>query len=162
MRKTLFVVLVVVLALLPSFSAAAQPASIDDLTTLADHFPSDTVAFVALRTDQAHFTELDVLLNQLNANFGGDVLPPGFGSRDLFDLLLIDTFGLSSDILFNWLGGDCRSAGDRSRGSRRLHAPSGRYRPGRNHHARIHGLYRYGRHIDGAGERYGVCTGRKL
>ena len=99
--RRLFVPLLLVLLLLPG-TAQAMPA--EDLASLSDYFPEETVVFATVRTDSAYLEELDVLLQTLNDNLGGEVIPPGFSAADLFDAAVIEATGLSSQIILDWAG----------------------------------------------------------
>jgi hypothetical protein len=78
-----FLLLIISLLLLAVGVTYAAP--INDLTALAQYFPPETVAFAALRTDDAFIGELDGLLAKIQAK-----LPPGAMTSSMSLQMLLD------------------------------------------------------------------------
>ena len=99
--KKLLVSFVLVAGLL---GALPVSASVDDLTALARHFPDNTTMFVAFRTDDAFFADLDDFLAGIQA------LAPEVGtaasvldSLDLFTLSAVGRPSFAREVR-PWLG----------------------------------------------------------
>ncbi|NDJ61569.1 MAG: hypothetical protein GYB67_10620 [Chloroflexi bacterium] len=67
--------LFVLLLALTTGGLTATATPIDNLTTLADHFPEETVMFLSVRTDDGYIGALDELLNRLSQT-APDLIPP--------------------------------------------------------------------------------------
>ena len=102
MRKLSVLLITGLLMMLTAFPAAAVPAQ--DLGALAAYLPEDTVAYVALRSDEAFFDELDGVLQTAIAKLPPGMLPP-ITVGDLLDQLGANTGGDDWESTFgSWLG----------------------------------------------------------
>ncbi len=94
MKKRILLLLIVMLAML-SFGGIANATPIDDLTSLADHYPEDTAFFAVIRTDAGYVETLDGVLssviNALPEDLAGDLT--GFSVADLLDLVAFTIAG---------------------------------------------------------------------
>jgi hypothetical protein len=74
MKKRLVLLLVLAAVLFGALPTIAAPVS--DLTSLAQYFPTDASAYVALRTDDAYIEQLDSLWARISGKLPSGVLPP--------------------------------------------------------------------------------------
>lgn len=72
MKRLMLIFLVL---LLVSSAAMVSADPVDELTTLAQYAPADTILFATIRTDDAFFEEIDVLLLAAINKFPMDMLP---------------------------------------------------------------------------------------
>ena len=100
MRKAL---LLVVLLLLASMVSVVRATPIEELTSLAEYFPGDTLAYATIRTDDGYFEEIDSVIAQVNANFDGQLLPPEMAEMSSRDLFAEAAFDGDTTVL-DWLG----------------------------------------------------------
>ena len=103
MRKTLLVLLVLLMTT-TLLIGTASATSVEDLTALAQYYPEDTTAFVAMRTDDGFIEELDGLVGTLS-NTVPELGMEGLSLEFLLDILTLDTFGGTFDeTVRTWLG----------------------------------------------------------
>lgn len=111
MRRSLTVMLTLVLALSVLAVGASAQVATDDLNALAAEFPDNAVFFASIRTDDAFIDELDAVLAPFYPY--AEELPPGFTLRDGLDLALIESdLGLDFERSVRpWLGDTAAVAG---------------------------------------------------
>jgi hypothetical protein len=105
MRKQLALLLITLLALI-SLVGVVQATPTDDLTALAQYYPSDTPLFASIRIDEGLFDELDAVMFTLSSNLGDQFpVPPGFSTRDLLNMAIGPMLaGRISEAFGTWLG----------------------------------------------------------
>lgn len=88
MRKFLFVILLIVLALGILPVSAAPPAQMpaDELAALAKYFPAESPLFATIRTDDAFIETLDGLLASILGKLPEGLIPPQVALRALLDM----------------------------------------------------------------------------
>ncbi|MFW5691190.1 MAG: hypothetical protein ACOCXZ_01705 [Chloroflexota bacterium] len=106
MRKR-FIALMALLLLTVPFLSSVQAVPTADLTALARYYPEDAPLFAAIRTDDGYFETLNGLVDQINANLGGGVIPASFTiptAPELLDQIILNGDGAFLGVTFDWVG----------------------------------------------------------
>ncbi len=107
MKRTVFLLVLVVLTMTSMVTAAPLATRYESLEALTPYFPKDSFVYAAIRTDEDYIATLDDLVESLIAQLPEGIIPEGFPTSltTALDLLTGQTLGASfEEGVRPWLG----------------------------------------------------------